>query len=199
MGVPTLIDLALPSAPNLVDPKNAIHWIDTPAALRSVCAELVSADVIGLDVETATDFGTLCLIQIGTRNRTYLIDPFAVADLSPLREVFSRSGPIKVIHNARFERRVLAAVGLEIQSVFDSLEVSRRVRGREVLGGHGLAMVCERELGATLDKGEQTSNWSRRPLDARQLHYAALDAEVLIRLYEALRSQLPPMLPGIDN
>ncbi len=47
-------------------------------------------------------------------------------------------------------------------------------------------MVCERELGISLDKGEQTSNWSRRPLDADQLRYAALDAEVLLQLFDRL-------------
>jgi ribonuclease D len=30
----------------------------------------------------------------------------------------------------------------------------------------------------------QASNWSRRPLDADQLSYAALDAEVLLELHE---------------
>jgi len=32
-------------------------------------------------------------------------------------------------------------------------------------------------------KSQQTSNWSRRPLDADQLRYAALDTEVLLDLY----------------
>ena len=47
-------------------------------------------------------------------------------------------------------------------------------------------MVCERELGLILDKSEQTSNWAQRPLSAEQLRYAALDAEVLLVLYERL-------------
>lgn len=52
------------------------------------------------------------------------------------------------------------------------------------LGGHSLARVCERELGIELDKSCQTSNWSRRPLNPDQLRYAALDAEVLLALYD---------------
>jgi ribonuclease D len=47
-------------------------------------------------------------------------------------------------------------------------------------------MVCERELGVSLDKGEQTSDWGRRPLDAEQIRYAALDAEVLLGLFDRL-------------
>lgn len=32
----------------------------------------------------------------------------------------------------------------------------------------------------------QVSDWDRRPLSARQVEYAALDARVLVRIYEAL-------------
>ena len=118
----------------------------------------------------------------------YLIDPFAVGDLAPLQQVMNGPRPKKVIHNARFERGVLAAVGIALDGVFDTLEASCRVRGQDAIGGHGLAMVCERELGVSLDKGEQTSNWSRRPLDANQLRYAALDAEVLLAVFDRFSS-----------
>lgn len=94
---------------------------------------------------------------------------------------------LKVIHNARFERRVLAAIGIALDGVFDTLDPSRRARGVDALGGHSLAMVCERELGIVLDKSAQTSNWSRRPLDADQLNYAALDAEILLALHERFK------------
>ena len=107
-----------------------------------------------------------------------------MGDLEPLIEVLSVAQPTKVIHNARFERRVLAAVGISIAGVFDTMEVSRQTRGLHALGGHSLAMVCERELGIVLDKTSQTSNWSQRPLDAKQLMYAALDAEILLALHD---------------
>jgi ATP-dependent Lhr-like helicase len=168
-------------------PKNDVQWIDTPAALRAASQELRNADVVGLDVETALDFGTLCLLQIATRTRTFLIDPLAVGDLMPIVDVLSGPAPLKVIHNARFERRILAGIGVALDGVFDTLEASRRVHGTDALGGHSLAMVCERELGIILDKAAQTSHWSRRPLDAEQLKYAALDAEVLLSLHERFR------------
>ncbi len=183
--------LALEFAPRVTagataTPKNHVHWVDTPAALRVVVDELRAVDVVGLDVETTLDFGTLSLLQIATRSRTFLIDPLAISDLTPIIDLLGGATPIKVIHNARFERRVLAAVGISLNAVFDTLEASRRARGTDALGGHSLAMVCERELGIVLDKSSQMSNWSRRPLDAEQLRYAALDAEVLLALYERL-------------
>jgi len=165
-------------------PKNDVQWVDTPAALRAVSEELQDADVVGLDVETTLDFGTLCLLQIATRKRTFLIDVLAVGSLEPIIDILSGAVPVKVIHNAQFERRILAAVGVPLDGVFDTLEASQRRWGPDALGGHSLAMVCERELGVALDKSSQTSDWSRRPLATAQLNYAALDAEVLLALHE---------------
>lgn len=191
---PRTLELRFPEAPaNIATPKNEVQWVDTPAALRAVCAELLRADVVGLDVETALDFGTLFLVQIGVRHRTYLIDPFTVGDLNPLKAVLDAPRPRKIIHNARFERRVLGRVGIPLQGVYDTMEASRRVHGPKALGGHSLAVVSERELGLSVDKSSQTSDWSRRPLAADQLRYAALDAEILLALYDRLNQG-----PGVD-
>jgi ribonuclease D len=79
---------------------------------------------------------------------------------------------------------------MDLDGVVDTLALSRKARGK-VEGGHGLKAVCARELGVELDKGEQTSNWARRPLSERQRAYAAVDAEVLLAVYAELK---PTML-----
>jgi hypothetical protein len=55
------------------------------------------------------------------------------------------------------------------------------------VSGRSLAILVHAVFGETLSKGPQVSDWDRRPLTATQLAYAALDAEVLARLYTALR------------
>jgi ribonuclease D len=104
-----------------------------------------------------------------------------------LAEVLQNAAIMKVIHNASFERSVFARFGMTIEPVTDTLALSRKRHGT-IEGGHGLKAVCARELGIVLDKGEQTSNWTRRPLTARQLAYAAMDADVLQALFVALKS-----------
>jgi len=181
------LELSRLAATEAYTPRNTIHWVDTPAALRAAGEDISNQDTIGLDVETTLDFDTLCLVQIATPECTYIIDPFAVGSLEPLIASFAAIRPTKIIHNARFERRVLAAEGIQLDGVFDTLEESRRLRGADALGGHSLASVCERELGLTLDKSQQSSDWGRRPLDDVQLRYASLDAEVLLALHDRLR------------
>ena len=54
-----------------------------------------------------------------------------------------------------------------------------------------LKRVCARVLGRRLDKEQQCSDWSRRPLERSQFTYAALDAYVLLEIHAALTEQDP--------
>ena len=46
--------------------------------------------------------------------------------------------------------------------------------------------IVEGQLGMRLDKGLQCSSWGLRPLSPEQLHYAALDAAVLLMLLDSI-------------
>jgi len=139
--------------------------------------------VVGLDVETTLTSRTLCLVQVATVRSVFLFDALELGDLGPLRDILEDDGVMKLVHHASFERGVLGRHGIQLSNVVDTLDVSRKRRG-QVEGGHSLKAVCARELGLDLDKTEQTSDWTRRPLTPRQVAYAALDAEVLLRLHE---------------
>jgi ribonuclease D len=164
-------------------------WVRTRAALEEAVAVLAGERVVGLDVETTLGSRALCLVQIAGRSATYLIDALEVPDLAPLGALLASTDTIKVIHNASFERSVLGRHGLSIEAVVDTLTVSRRARSS--VRGHGLREVCARELGVGLDKREQTGDWTRRPLTESQVAYAALDAEVLLRLYDHFEGTKP--------
>ncbi|MBK8261115.1 MAG: ribonuclease D [Nannocystis sp.] len=139
---------------------------------------------LALDIETTIHNRTLCLIQLASAQATYLLDALELSDLSPLGDLLGDPEVIKVIHNATFERSVLQRYGVPLTGVVDTLRVSRKLRGSKIDGGHSLKAVCARELAIELDKSEQVSDWSQRPLSERQVAYAAMDAEVLLRLYQ---------------
>lgn len=163
------------------------RFVTDPVTLADLVTELEKCEFIGLDVETCMRTQQLCLIQIATEQFVAIIDALAICDLSPLAGIFASSRIVKIIHNASFERGVLKGVGLALETVFDTLSESRRIRGKQP-DGHSLGIVVKRELNCDMDKTLQTSDWSRRPLTRAQLAYASLDADVLIDLYKLFRS-----------
>lgn len=177
---------ALAAPPIRRDRHRPVHWIDSDEKLLRAIEEIVTAERIGLDTETTLGTKALCLIQIATEDATYLIDALAVRRLEVLGRVLAAPAPEKLIHNAAFERQVLRRYGLDLGGVVDTLVLSRERRGHGIAGGHSLQAVCARELGVAVDKRQQTSDWSQRPLGLEQVEYAALDAEVLLRLADRL-------------
>lgn len=176
------IEETLADLPLLVRAENRpLEWVRTAPQLQAGVAALMNEAVVGLDVETTLANRTLCLIQVAGREVTYLIDVLELPDLEPLGQLLMSPATTKLIHNASFEREVLGRHGFVLDGVLDTRELSRRVHGTAT--GHSLREVCAREFGMQLDKREQVGDWSRRPLTQSQVTYAALDAEVLLRLH----------------
>lgn len=163
------------------DNDRPLIWIRTRPELEAAVVALMSEPVVGLDVETTLRNRALCLIQVAGRKVTYLIDALELSDLEPLGPLLASAETRKLIHYASFEREVLGRHGFAMDAVLDTRDMSRQLR--RSAKGHSLREVCARELGMELDKREQAGDWTRRPLAETQVTYAALDAEVLLRLY----------------
>src|SRR5205807_1784027 len=121
----------------------------------------------------------------------YLIDLVALegADLAPLREALAAAEA--VAHNAVFDLQFLARLGISPRRTHCTMLLSRLVHGtRRGDGFHGLGQTVQRELGRSIDKTEQRSDWSASTLTPQQLRYAALDAAVLLPLYRRLRERV---------
>lgn len=175
-------------------PQNPIIWIDNHENMIDALRKIQGEKEIGLDVETTLDDPPrLCTIQIATREKNYVFDALALQDLQPLFRILEDPGTVKIIHYAPFEIGVLGSLGVEIRNVFDTFRASQKLRGKRNRYYHSLAAVCRRELNHSLNKMYQQSDWSRRPLPFEQLQYAALDAEIMLTLYDVFKAETPQL------
>ncbi|MBN1439137.1 MAG: ribonuclease D [Anaerolineales bacterium] len=160
------------------------------ATLQSLAAEMRGIPRAGVDTESNSLHAyreRVCLIQISTSERDILIDPLAVADLSPLRSFFEDEGVEKIFHAAEYDLLCLRRdFGFRIRGLFDTYAAARSLGIRAC----GLNALLEREFGITLDKAMQRANWGRRPLTARQLEYARQDTRHLPALRDRLAAQV---------
>jgi len=167
--------------------------ITEKADLEDLAKALMHEDVVAFDTEADSFYhyyDKVCLIQVATRKKCWLIDPLALGGpegLAPLAPVFT-SPTIRVLfHAAEYDIYVLKRdAGFEFTNLFDTM-VSAQLLGYPAIG---LAALVERHFGVTLPKEEQRSDWSRRPLTDKQLSYAASDVLYLIKLSEKLEKEL---------
>src|ERR687893_899483 len=160
--------------------------------LTAVAKSLRDAEAIGVDIETTAlspRDGKVRLLQLATPDETFVVDVLEAPDLSPLAEVLE-NGPVKTLHNAKFDFQFLQALhGISLSPVFDTMLAAQVLSGGNYAASYSLEAVAERYLDEVLDKSEQRSDWSGE-LSESQLEYAARDARVLVSLRERLAEAL---------
>ena len=160
--------------------------------LPGIAETLTGAEAIGVDIET-TDLspreGKTRLLQLATPDETFVVDAFAVRDLSPLEGVLE-GGPVKILHNAKFDYQfLLAEHGISLSPIFDTMLAAQLLDGGEYGASYALEAVAERYLDEAVDKSERRADWSGE-LGRAQLEYAARDAAILLPLRERLAEKL---------
>ena len=156
--------------------------------VRAADALAAGTGPVAIDAERASGYRygqRAYLIQIRREGSgTWLIDPIACPDLSPIAEVIADVEWI--LHAATQDLPCLAEVGLSPTRLFDT-ELGGRLVG---LPRVGLAAVVEHYLGLTLAKEHSAVDWSTRPLPEPWLRYAALDVEVLVQVRDLMADDL---------
>ncbi|MFP4474675.1 MAG: ribonuclease D [Desulfatibacillaceae bacterium] len=164
--------------------------VDNQNELEKVARELGAQDEIAGDLEADSMFHykeRVCLLQLSTRDSTWLVDPFAVDSMSPIAPVFADAGIRKIFHGADYDVRCLYRdYAMEINNLFDTQLAARYLGLQET----GLANLLENFFGLHLEKKYQKKNWAQRPLPEKMLSYAAHDTLYLFELSDKLRGML---------
>jgi ribonuclease D len=157
------------------------------AGAAAVTAEARAAGRAAIDLEflwERTYAPIACLAQVATPAGVHLVDPIEGAPLDGVAALVADPEVETVMHAPSADLTLLGmAFGVRPVRIRD-LQI---VAGFVGLGaGQGLAALLERVLGVRLDKGERYTDWSRRPLSAAQLEYAAGDVSHLLELADEL-------------
>jgi ribonuclease D len=138
-----------------------------------------------------TYWPVLCLILVASSDEAAAIDPKADGiDMKPLLDLFVNNEEIlKVFHAGGQDLEIIHNLtGKVPHPLFDTQIAAMALGHGEQIGYSNL---IESLLGHSLDKGARFTDWSRRPLDKRQIDYAIADvthlATVFPRMVEKLK------------
>lgn len=149
--------------------------------------------MIAVDTEfmrERTYWPKLCLVQVGGPNEAAAIDPLAGdLDLTPLFALLRAPETMKVFHAARQDLEIFHRLmdGALPTPVFDT-QVAAMVCGfGDQVSYETLASKLAK---ARIDKSSRFTDWSLRPLSARQVTYAIADVVHLVPIYRKLSARL---------
>ncbi|MBT3337013.1 MAG: ribonuclease D [Anaerolineae bacterium] len=165
-------------------------WVASKTALKNMLSALEEEASIAVDTESNSLHAyqeQVCLIQFSTSEKDYLLDPFALPDLSDLAPFFANPDIEKIFHAAEYDLICLQRdFGFQFANIFDTM-IAARILGYQAVG---LGKLLDSKFDVQVDKKYQKANWGKRPLTEEMLNYARLDTHYLIALRKILKKDL---------
>jgi ribonuclease D len=167
--------------------------IETSAALVEFCKLIENSDFIAVDTEFMrenTFWPELCLIQVADSEHAAAIDPMAKdMDLKPLLDMLvDNEEMLKVFHAGGQDVEIIFNLtGKTPHPIFDT-QIGQMALGQAEQVGY--SNLVEAWIGLHLDKGARFTDWSRRPLDKRQIDYAIGDVTHLAKIFPMMLKKL---------
>ncbi len=161
--------------------------------IADICERFSTADFVAVDTEFMrenTYWPILCLIQISDGKEAAAIDPLAKnVDLQPLLDLLvDNEEVLKIFHAGGQDIEIIHNMtGKTPHPIFDTQIAAMALGPSEQIG---YANLVDSWLGITLDKGARFTDWSRRPLNARQIEYAIGDVTHLSRIFLMMLEKL---------
>ena len=171
-----------------------IHPLITDSAqLAEFCARLSKSNFVAVDTEFMrenTYYPELCLVQMADENEAAAIDPKAGGlDMAPMLELIcTNEDVLKVFHAGGQDIEIFYNLtGKTPHPLFDTQIAAMALGQGEQIGYSNLVELW---IGLQLDKGARFTDWSRRPLDKRQIDYAIGDVTHLSTIFPMMLDKL---------
>jgi ribonuclease D len=171
-----------------------IHPLITESAqLAEFCARLAQSNFVAVDTEFMrenTYYPELCLVQLADENEAAAIDPKADGlDMTPMLDLICNNEDVlKVFHAGGQDIEIFYNLTRKTpHPLFDTQIAAMALGQGEQIGYSNLVDLW---LGIQLDKGARFTDWSRRPLDKRQIDYAIGDVTHLATIFPKMLDKL---------
>ena len=162
-----------------------------PRSTGRLLSAVACADRIGIDTEFVSEDTfrpELCLVQVVTPDDLAVIDPYRAGDMTAFWKTLAEGSHSTIVHAAREEVNfALTACGEPPANLFDT-QLAAGFCSAEYPSSYG--SVVTKFLNARPGKGEQRTDWRRRPLSDDQIEYALEDVRYLLPLYDTLGRKL---------
>ena len=138
--------------------------IDNFKDLNSIIKIIQDEDFLAIDTEfirETTYFSKLCLIQIATKNISFIIDPLSNnITLEPLWEILNKKQIIKVMHSGRQDMEIFynetgisyQVVNLIHELIKKIMYYNNTISGIKIFPGNGIAVRFNDKLYSVLAK-----------------------------------------------
>jgi len=172
-------------------------YVQSQKLLDAAVNQLQKASEIAIDLEFDKDrfsYGsTVCLIQVFDGTTCWLIDTLAGFSLQQLFPALEDPSILKIMHSPGEDLQLLHLEGCFPKSIFDTERCARLLD----FPSFSLSNLMLEFTGLPLDKSQQKTDWTKRPLQKAQLDYAARDVIHLPELKEKLLNLAKAK--GIEN
>ncbi|MEO5703298.1 MAG: ribonuclease D [Gammaproteobacteria bacterium] len=166
------------------------YYVDTPSQLSDLCKRLRTSSWIALDTEfmrEKTYYAQFCLLQIANEELVACVDPMAL-NIDPLLDLIYDPAVVKVMHSARQDLEIFYDLRHALPYPLFDTQIAATVSGYGDQVGYGA--LVEGMFSVDLDKSHTRTDWGQRPLDPKQLRYAADDVRYLVQIYMRQRDEL---------
>ncbi|HEU4704515.1 MAG TPA: ribonuclease D [Sphingomicrobium sp.] len=166
--------------------------ITTTDELARLVERLSKHPFIAVDTEFMrenTYWPILCLLQVASSEEAAAIDPQADLDLTPILELMVENKEVlKVFHAGGQDLEIVHNLTGKVPSPLFDTQIAAMALGHGEQVGY--SNLIESLLGHSLDKGARFTDWSRRPLDKRQIDYAIADVTHLATIFPRMVDRL---------
>ncbi|MCG2840996.1 ribonuclease D [Sandaracinobacter sp. RS1-74] len=170
-----------------------IHPLVTDTAtLQSLCERLKAHDTICVDTEFMrenTYYPELCLVQVASSEEAFAFDPLAEGlDMAPFLKLLSDESILKVLHAGGQDIEIFMNLTGKVPFPLFDTQIAAMAMGMGEQVSY--ANLVAHFTGQQIDKGARFTDWARRPLSDRQIHYAIGDVTYLAQLFPKMLAKL---------